>query len=304
MRAAFLGTPSAAVPALAALADVADVELVLTRPDSRRGRSARPVPPPIKVAALEWGIEVVQPESGGEIPDILSPRGLDLAVVVAYGKILNPETLASTRAGFLNVHFSLLPRWRGAAPVEHAILAGDEMTGVSLMVLDEGLDTGPVVSVIETPIESDETGGSLTARLSYLGAQLLEGTLEAYMAGIRSPAAQIEAAATAAPQLTTSEARLEATVEPETALRMVRAYNPRPGAWVTIDGKRLKVWAASETDASVDPGSISAGGDSPVLGLDGGGIALDLVQAEGKRPAAGADWLRGVRSGDLRVDDS
>ncbi len=178
------------------------------------------------------------------------------------------------------------------------------MTGVSLMVLDEGLDTGPVVAVIETPIESDETGGSLTARLSYLGAQLLEGSLPAYLAGTRSPAPQIEAAATRAPTLTTAEARLGATIDADAALRMVRAYNPRPGAWMSVAGKRIKVWAASPTSQASVPGAITPGDEAPVLGLAGGAIALDVVQAEGKRPASGADWIRGNRSEDLGLDEA
>ena len=157
MRAAFLGTPSAAVPPLAALLDVADVPVVVTRPDAPKGRSGRPAPPPVKLAAAEWGIEVAQPASSKELLTVLRGHALDLGVVVAYGRILGSEALATTRAGFVNLHFSLLPRWRGAAPVERSILAGDAVTGISLMHLDEGMDTGPIISAVETPIEDDET---------------------------------------------------------------------------------------------------------------------------------------------------
>ncbi len=302
MRAAFLGTPSSAVPALAALVDLADVEVVITRPDARRGRSGSPAPPPVKVAALEWGLEVAQPGSAQELVDLLAPHRLDLGVVVAYGKILTPDTLTSTRYGFLNVHFSLLPRWRGAAPVERAILGGDEKTGVSLMLLDEGLDTGPVVAVIETPIGPAETGGSLTARLSYLGAHLLEGTLPAYLAGARSTAPQIEAAATMAHRLTTAEARIDETTDATAALRMVRAYNPRPGAWVSAAGTRIKIWAASSSDAPTQAGAISSREGVPILGLADGALILDVVQPEGGSRLEGAAWLRGVRESDLHLD--
>ena len=302
MRAAFLGTPASAVPALAALVDMADVDVVITRPDASRGRSGRPAPPPIKVAAHEWGLEVAQPDSTRELFDVLAPRRLDLAVVVAYGKILSADTIGLTRYGFLNLHFSLLPRWRGAAPVERAILGGDETTGISLMVLDEGLDTGPVVAVIETPIGSDETGGSLTARLSYLGAHLLEGTLPAYLSGDRKPAPQIEAAATVAPRLTTAEARLDETTDTAAASRMVRAYNPRPGAWVSAGGKRIKIWAASPGEGAVEPGTISSRGGVAVLGLADGALVLDVVQPEGGTRLDGAAWLRGLREPVLRLD--
>jgi len=183
MRAAFLGTPASAVPSLAALADVADVVLVVTRPDRRRGRGARPTPPPVKTAALEWGFPVAQPEDAATLQRLLAPLSLDLALVVAFGMILPPEVLATTRLGFVNVHFSLLPRWRGAAPVARAILAGDEKTGVSLMLIDAGLDTGPVIAAVGTPIAPDETRGSLTARLAHLGALLVDERLPAYVAG-------------------------------------------------------------------------------------------------------------------------
>jgi methionyl-tRNA formyltransferase len=151
VRAAFLGTPAAAVPSLAALTTVADVAVVVTRPDKARGRSGRPQPPPVKAAAAEWGLPVAQPEGTGALDEVLRTTRPDIAVVVAYGRILPPSTLALVPRGFVNVHFSLLPRWRGAAPVERAILAGDPVVGVSLMLIDEGLDTGPVIGAMETP---------------------------------------------------------------------------------------------------------------------------------------------------------
>ena len=158
MRAAFLGTPAVAIPSLAALIDVADIAVVVTRPDRAKGRSGKPTPPAVKTAAIEWGLPIEQPTSSTEIEDVLRRAEADIGVVAAYGRILTRTALETTPAGFVNVHFSLLPRWRGAAPVERAILAGDETTGVSLMQIDEGLDTGPVIAVVETPIAPHETG--------------------------------------------------------------------------------------------------------------------------------------------------
>ncbi|HSF86463.1 MAG TPA: methionyl-tRNA formyltransferase [Acidimicrobiia bacterium] len=303
MRAAFLGTPSAAVPPLAALLDVADVPVVVTRPDAPKGRSGRPAPPPVKLAAAEWGIEVAQPASSKELLTVLRGHALDLGVVVAYGRILGSEALATTRAGFVNLHFSLLPRWRGAAPVERSILAGDAVTGISLMHLDEGMDTGPIISAVETPIEDDETGGTLTARLSYLAGELLSEALPAYMAGALQPAAQISAAATYAARLHTEEGKLDPSQPAEELARRVRGYNPRPGAWLEIAGQRLKVWEAVPVgEAGVATGRIDMVGDDVILGTGDGGLSMRRVQPAGKRPIAALTWMNGRRREPAIVD--
>jgi methionyl-tRNA formyltransferase len=295
MRAAFFGTPVAAVPSLAALADVADVELVVTRPDARRGRTREKTPPAVKAAAIAWGFPVLQPLDHDAMLRTLAPLRLDIAVVVAFGWILRPELLAATRLGFLNVHFSLLPRWRGAAPVERAILAGDASTGVSLMQIDAGLDTGPVIAVIETPIADDETGGSLTARLSHLGAQLIDDALPGYAAGGIQPAPQMEAGASRAHPLTVAEARIDATVDADTAARMVRAFTPRPGAWLMADGQRLKVWKAAVSPTPITPNRIEIVGGIPAAGLSRGSLELLAVQVPGKAVMSGIDWANGRR---------
>lgn len=296
MRAAFLGTPSAAVPALAALLDVADVPLVVTQPDRARGRSGRPVPPPVKLAAQEWGLPVAQPADAPSLGvAIEAVPALDVGIVVAYGRILRPDVLAATRVGYVNVHFSLLPRWRGAAPVERAIVAGDAITGVSLMLIDEGLDTGPIISVIETPIADDETGGTLTARLSHLGATLLSETLPGFMAGALQPAAQISTGATFAARLRPDDAHLDHDRPAEVLERQVRAFNPRPGAWLTADGDRLKVLAATVVPLAPAPAAIEGIDGEPVLGTSDEGLRLDLVQPAGKGVQSGRAWLNGRR---------
>lgn len=305
MRAAFLGTPAAALPSLAAVLDVADVELVITQPDRPRGRGRRPMPPPVKMAAEEWGIPVEQPGDADALRDTIRRSGVDLAVVVAYGTIIPADVLAMVPHGFVNVHFSLLPRWRGAAPVERAILEGDEVTGVSLMVLDEGLDTGAVISVVETPIGDDETGGSLTARLSYLGAMLIDDALPGFLAGRLHPASQINAGVTTAPRLSREEARIDGTWETARAARAVRAFHPRPGTWIALDGEPLKILEVEVgRSAVVEAGRLAAVLGQPALGLSDGVLYLTEVQPAGKRPLFGTDWLNGRRGRGGLVDPS
>ncbi|MEN8112969.1 MAG: methionyl-tRNA formyltransferase [Actinomycetota bacterium] len=302
MRAAFLGTPAAAIPSLSALIDVADVEVVITRPDKAKGRSGRPTPPPVKAAAAEWGLPIAQPATRAELGHILADASIDFGVIVAYGRILSPAALESAPAGFVNVHFSLLPRWRGAAPVERAILAGDDSTGVTLMQLDEGLDTGPVIAAVETPIAEDETGGTLTGRLSYLGGMLIDDTVPELLAGRIEPAPQLRAGVTIADRLERSEGRIEATWSAEYAERAVRAFTPRPGAWFAMDGTRYNVRKASLSAESVTPGVLAPFNGVPVLGLDGGSLAIDEIQPAGKSVMSGTAWLNGRRGAGGRIE--
>lgn len=299
MGAVFLGTPAAAIPSLAALADIDDVDLVITKPDRSGPRSGRPVPPPVKTAAIQFGFAVAQPTSRDELLDVLSDSDYSVGVVVAYGSILTEEMLATTRHGFVNIHFSLLPRWRGAAPVERAILAGDARTGVTLMNIDKGLDTGDVIAEVTTPIGPDETGGSLTARLSFLGAMLIDDALPDYLAGRRTPVPQIESGASHAPRLNKAESRLAPTLTATSAEQAVRAFSPRPIAWLATPGGRLRVHRAAPTDLSANAGSIVAFGDIIVAGFEDGAIQLLVVQPEGKSRLEGSAWFRGVRDDDV-----
>ncbi len=303
MRVAFLGTPGSAVPTLAALLDIVDVDVVITRPDRPRGRSRHPVPPPLKLSAAEWGLHVEQPDDHRRLHGILEGRGLDLAVVVAYGRIIRPETLHTTRIGFINLHFSLLPRWRGAAPVERAILAGDDSTGVSLMLMDEGVDTGPVISVVETDIGADETGGTLTGRLAHLGADLVTDGLIPFATGDLQPAPQMETGAVMAPMLSTAEAQINPGADSGLVARMVRAFNPRPGAWLSAAGERLKVLETAASGEVVDTGCIDIIGGVPHLGVRDGALELRLIQPAGTRTISGRDWANG-RRGEGAVLDS
>jgi methionyl-tRNA formyltransferase len=295
MRSVFLGTPSASVASLAAAMDVTDVDLVITRPDRAKGRSGKATPPAVKVAALEWGATVAQPGTKGELERVLADTSADIGVVVAYGRILTPAMLASMPFGFVNVHFSLLPRWRGAAPVERAILAGDSATGVSLMQLEEGLDTGPVITAVETPIGDDETGGSLTGRLAYLGAMLIDDALPDLLAGHLEAASQLSAGVTIAGRLERSEARLDPAWTTGYTQRAVRAFNPRPGAWFELEGARVRVHRVSRAEVIVPAGLIEGFDGVPILGTADGSVSLDVVQPAGKASMTGRAWMNGRR---------
>jgi methionyl-tRNA formyltransferase len=286
-RLAFLGTPAAAVPSLRALLDAGHrVELVVSRPDRRRGRGTATSPSPVKEAALELGLRVTE-----RLADV-ADAGVDLGVVVAYGRII-PVTVLQ-RVPMVNLHFSLLPRWRGAAPVERAILAGDRVTGVCVMQVEEGLDTGPVYARVAVPIEPGETAEALRGRLAELGADLLVRTL----VGVRRGGA----GALPAPEPQAGEATYADKVEPselelhwaEPAARLERLV--RIGrAHTTFRGRRLRVVrAAARADLApggAEPGTLQGAGVATGAGV----LELVEVQPEGSRPMPAGDWLRGAR---------
>jgi methionyl-tRNA formyltransferase len=233
------------------------------------------------------------------VVDEVRQSGADLGVVVAYGQILPPRLLDAVPLGLVNVHFSLLPRWRGAAPVERAVLAGDDETGVCIMRLEEELDTGPVFGTEHTPIGPEETAGELRARLVDIGTRLLVRTLPDVPT--TEPAPQ-QGEATYADKLDVAEFRLDPQRPAHELHRIVRAGNPRPGAWMRVDGKRLKVLTASPAPGSGShPGAIDdAGGLATVDGT----LSLEEVQPEGRRAMAGSAWRRGLHKDDVHVDDS
>ena len=297
MRIVFLGTPADAVSALVALHEAGhEVALVVTQPDRRRGRGSALEPSPVRVAAEHLGLEVRTPARAREVLDELQSSGAQLGVVVAFGQLLPPDVLAALPLGFVNVHFSLLPRWRGAAPVERAVLGGDRETGVCVMELEKGLDTGPVYARARTPIRDDETAGELRARLVTLGTQLLLRSLPDV--GVRTPEPQ-DGEPTYAEKLTVEEFRLDPRRPAGELARVVRAGNPRPGAWMTVDGQRVKVLRAHAEGGMSAPGFIMAPGE---LTTSDGLLFLDEVQVGGKRPMSGDAWLRGLRRSELAID--
>jgi len=259
MRIVFLGSPEDAVPTLRALVDAGyDVALVVTQPDRRRGRGSATTPSPVKAAALEFGLDVRTPARAREVVDEVGATGAELGAVVAFGQLLPDALLDALPHGFVNLHFSLLPRWRGAAPVERAILAGDAETGVCVMRIESGLDTGPVYASERTPIHPDETAGELRARLVEIGTRMLVETLP------RVPQLQPEpqrGEPSYADKLTVDEFRIDWSRPADEIMRVIRAGNPRPGAWTTIEGKRMKVWRARRTETGlVEPVEVQPDG--------------------------------------------
>lgn len=276
-RLAFLGSPAAAVPALRALVTAGhEVAVVVTTPDRRRGRGGATSPTPVKAAAVELALPVSHDVSS------VVDAGVDLGIVVAYGALIRRPVLE--RVPFLNIHFSLLPRWRGAAPVEWAILAGDATTGVCLMGLEEGLDTGPVFARAEIPLGETQSAAEVTSVLSELGATLL---VDALAAGLGDPTPQT-GESTYAAKLTAEDRRLDLEGSAVQAARVVRIG----GAWTTVAGARLKVHRARAVDDGPDGGVV----DGTVLGFADGALDLVEVQPEGKARMAGADWRRGMRA--------
>lgn len=295
-RIVFLGTPSAAVPTLKAVADRFDVGLVVTQPDKPRGRSGKPQPSPVKTTAGELEIPVTQPAKSSEIADAIGEHGeFDLGVVVAYGRILRPDVLDLPRMGLLNVHFSLLPRWRGAAPVARALMAGNTMTGVTIIKIDEGMDTGPVLTAQAVDIEPTESAGELTGRLSTLGARLIADAIPRYLSGEMVPIEQTDEGLEYANKLTSDDRILSVESSPEEFVNRVRALAPSPGATLVIDGETFKILEVGLTDADAETGRWRRSDGSVVVGVGGGTVELIVLQPPGKKAMAAADWLRGAR---------
>jgi methionyl-tRNA formyltransferase len=297
----FLGTPEAAVPALERLLDSHhSVKAVVTAPDRPKGRGMELAASPVKQRALAAGIPVLQPPSlrTPEAQAELAAAGADVFVVCAYGLILPPAVLDEPRLGCVNVHFSLLPAFRGAAPVAAAVLAGLPLSGVTIMQMDPGLDTGPILDAIEEPIRPDDDTGSLEARLAVAGAGLLVSVLDRLEAGTIEARPQDGSQASYAGKVTPEDARIDWGQPGASIVDRVRAFSPRPGAWTTLDGRRLKVWRArvAEEPGGGAPGSFAGGsGGSLVVATGDGALTLDEVQPEGGRRMPGADFLRGRR---------
>lgn len=297
MRAAFVGTPEAAIPALVALDEMAEVALVVTRPDRPRGRSKEPQPSPIASAAGDRGLLVAQPHTKAELRSALTTVGpLDVAVVVAFGMIVPEDVLAVPEHGFVNLHFSLLPRWRGAAPVQRAIAEGDSVTGVTLMKMDEGLDTGGIISQVELAIEATDTTDTLTNRLAVAGAELLCRDLSKYVDGELRVLQQSATGITYAAKVLPEEARLDLGEDHEKVLALIRAFNPKPGAFARHETGRVKIWDAEERALdTLAPGELEVVAGELLVGTAGRALALLEIQPAGKRRMAGVDWARGRR---------
>lgn len=305
MRLIFAGTPDVALPSLDAIAASGhDLVAVLTRPDAPAGRGRRLVRSPAGAWADARGIEVLTPRRPGE-PDFLArltELAPDCVPVVAYGALVPPPALAVPQRGWINLHFSLLPAWRGAAPVQHAVLHGDEVTGASVFHLEEGLDTGPVYGTVTDQIRPTDTAGDLLARLAVTGAGLLVAVLDAIAAGAARAVPQSADGVTLASKLTVADARVRWS-EPAFAVdRRIRAGTPAPGAWTTFRDDRVKLGRVRPIPDGPDlkPGELLVERNRLLAGTATAPVVLGEVRAAGKRAMPASDWARGARvaSGD------
>lgn len=300
MRLVFAGTPQVAAVTLSRLFESGhEVVAVLTRPDAPQGRSSRLVPSPVAELALANGIELLRPARARdpELADRIAALAPDCCPIVAYGGLIPSGLLQVPRHGWVNVHYSLLPRWRGAAPVQHAILAGDEVTGVTAIGLVEELDAGPVLATTEYRVGELETAGEALAALAEVGAELLVHTLDAIAAGTARSTPQPSDGITLAPKLTVPAARIDWTRPAVEIARQVRANNPSPMAWTELDDERFRVLLVRPADGSgLDPGHVRVERRRVLVGTGDGDLELLKVQPAGRKPVAGADWGRGLRA--------
>lgn len=305
MKIIFAGTPPFAAVALEALIGAGyEVTLVLTQPDRPSGRGMKAVASPIKLLALQHELTLLQPATlkQPELHALLQAASADMMVVAAYGLILPAPVLCIPRLGCLNIHASLLPRWRGAAPIERAILAGDKETGITIMQMDQGLDTGAILLQRIVPIAYDDTAQTLHDKLAMLGAQCIVEAATNLRQGTLMAFPQNEDAATYAPKLEKDEAEISWRLSAEAARRTVQAFNPRPGAYARISGLPLKIWQASVgADIVGAPGEIVATGRNGITVACGQGtLVLEIVQKAGGKKMPAAEFLSGhpLRPGD------
>ena len=303
MRLVFAGTPEPAAVALERLlASEHEVVAVLTRPDARKGRGRTLHPSPVKAVALEHGIEVLTPE---KLDDDTAARLRDIAPdaipVVAYGNLIPADMLDIPTHGWVNLHFSLLPQWRGAAPVQAAIREGDASTGATTFRINEGLDTGDILDTLTDTISDDDTAGVLLERLAYSGADLLVRTMDGLESGTLTPKAQPEEG-TYAPKILTADARVDWAADSTVIDRAIRAHTPAPGAWTMRGEERFKLGQVTSVDSTeLAPGQVAFGKNEVRVGTGTRDVVLSTIQAPGKKMMNAADWARGLAN-DVRAE--
>jgi methionyl-tRNA formyltransferase len=296
MRIVFMGSPQFSVPSLEAISSHYEIIGVFTQPDRPAGRGRKLQASEVKTASLDLGIPVFQPKKIRQEDAVaqlvaLSP---DLIIVAAYGQILSQSILDIPRLGSVNVHASLLPNWRGAAPIQASILNGETVTGITIMLMDAGMDTGPILSQAELEIEAEETGGELASRLSLLGAELLLDTLPGYINGEIRPSPQEDDKATYAPMIQKSDGLLDFNKAADLLERQVRAYEPWPTSYLVWEGRRIVVRSAhSKPSDETEVGLVLKRNGHPAIVTTKGALVLDLIQPAGKKPMRGDAFLRG-----------
>lgn len=297
MRVVFFGTPEFAVPSFnALLGEGFDVVAAVTQPDRPQGRSrSQLVPSPVKVAAQSETIPVLQPDrpSGEDFYRAIRQLEPDIGVVVAYGHILKPDLLAIPSRGMVNVHASLLPELRGAAPVAWAIMRGLPTTGVTIMVMEAGMDSGPILHQIPHTLQPDVTGGELTLHLAEMGAQALVEALALWERGALRPVPQDHTKATFAPKLTRELARIDWSKPADQVARVVLALDPKPGAWTQLDGQEIKLFRGRVADGRGDPGTVLSANGGLRIAAGSGAVDVEDVQPAGKERMSAADWIHG-----------
>ena len=298
MKAIFMGTPDFSVPALERLHNEHEVIAVVTQPDRAKGRSGRLVACPVKDKALELGLKVLQPEKARDEDFVAELKEMepDVIVVIAYGQILPKEILELPKYGCINVHASLLPKYRGAAPIQWALINGDKVTGVTTMLMNEGLDTGNILLKKEVSIDDDETGGSLFDKLSIVGAALMAETLVKLEKGEVTPVPQDESEATRVGLLKKSMGELDFERSAAELERLVRGLDPWPGAYTFVVDKKLSIWKAEAVQGNTEPGVVlEIGKDYVDIGCKEGVLRVTELQAEGKKRMSAKDYLNGCR---------
>ncbi len=299
MRVAFAGTPEPAVPSLRALLHSPRHEVVaaITRPPARAGRGRRQRASPVEAAAADAGVPVLSPPlpSDPEFLAELADLGVDCCPVVAYGALIPPAALAIPKHGWVNLHFSLLPAWRGAAPVQHAILHGDDVTGATTFQVEASLDTGPVYGVVTEPIRPWDTTGDLLTRLADSGATLLVATMDGIEDGSLVPRRQPAEGASIAGKITANDARIDWTKPAVHIDRKIRACTPAPGAWTLFRGERLKLGPVRIGAVALPPAQLRATKAGVLIGTATTAVELHCVQPPGRTPMPAADWARGAR---------
>ena len=301
MRLVFAGTPEVALPSLRALlASRHEVVAVVTRPDAPAGRGRSLQASPVALLAEANGIEVLKPERprDPEFLEQLAALQPDCCPVVAYGALVPRPALGIPRLGWVNLHFSLLPAWRGAAPVQHAVWHGDDVTGASTFLLEEGLDTGPVLGVVTESVRPSDTSGDLLGRLAESGAGLLVATMDGLESGALVAVPQPADGISLAPKITVDDARVDWSQPAVRVDRQIRACTPAPGAWTTYRGERLKLGPVSllADDTSLAPGELGIDKNRVRVGTASHAVVLGAVRAQGKKEMGAADWARGTRS--------
>ena len=298
MRVVFAGTPEVALPALDAIADSRhELVGVVTRPDAPAGRGRKLVASPVAVRAEELGVPVLKPEHprDPEFQEALRALRPDCCPVVAYGALLPQSALDIPPHGWVNLHFSCLPAWRGAAPVQHAIWAGDEVTGATTFRIVKAMDAGPTFGVMTERIREDDTAGDLLTRLAEGGAGLLVTTLDGIEDGVLVPREQPEEGVSMAPKILVEDAQVDWTEPAQAVDRRIRACTPFPGAWSTFGGERIKIGPVTMAASNLEPGEIAVGKNHVLVGTGTSAVRLGEVKAFGKKQMGAADWARGVR---------